>query len=318
MIRSTQPKIAVITGPTATGKTFLGVCLAKELCGEVVSADSMQVYRHMDIGTAKATPEEMCGVPHHMIDVAEPFENYSVARYVREADECVRNILGRGRLPIVVGGTGLYIDSLVAGRDFGGEASNGALRSELEARYRLIGGKNMLEELRKVDPERAGRLHPSDEKRILRALEVYLTTGRTITEHDAETKKLPPRYAATTIALSFERREDLYARIDARAEIMVKAGLFEEVRSILDRGVPDNCTAMQAIGYKEAAMAIRGEISENAALDRIKTESRRYAKRQLTWLRRKENIGWILWKSAPDFEYGRQFSTMFLASGGLK
>ena len=311
-------KVAVITGPTATGKTALGVLLAKELNGEIVSADSMQVYRRMDIGTAKVTPEEMQGVPHHMIDVAEPSEAYNVARYVKEADICVQDILSRGKLPIIVGGTGLYIDSLVAGRDFDDFSSDKALRLELDARYDALGGEKMLKELSVFDPERAKKLYPSDKNRILRALEVYYVTGRTITEHDEETQKAPKRYDAAVIALSFENRADLYERIDARAELMAQAGLFDEVRSILESGVPEKCTAMQAIGYKEAAMAIRGEISENEAIEIIKRESRRYAKRQLTWLRRKESIGWILWNTAPDFEFGRQFSTKFLLSNGLK
>lgn len=318
MTQSAQPKIAVITGPTATGKTALGVRLAKDLNGEIVSADSMQIYRHMDIGTAKVTVEEMLGIPHHMIDVAEPGENYSVARYVREADQCVQDILTRGKLPIIVGGTGLYIDSLVMGRDFDDNSSNEELRTKLEEKFMALGGEKMLSELRAVDPVRAGRLHPADQKRILRALEVYYSTGKTITEHDEETKKLRPKYDSATIALSFVNRSDLYSRIDARVEMMVKAGLFDEVRSILHSGVSQKCTAMQAIGYKEAALAIKGEISTEAAIDIIKRESRRYAKRQLTWLRRKENIAWILWKSAPDFEYGRLFSTQFFEECGLK
>lgn len=314
----TAPNIAVITGPTATGKTALGVLLAKELGGEIVSADSMQVYRHMDIGTAKVTKEEMQGIAHHMINVAEPYESYSVARYVKEADSCVQDILKRGLLPIIVGGTGLYIDSLVAGRDFDESSSNAAIRSELDSKYTSLGGEKLLEELASVDPERASKLYPSDKNRILRALEVFYTTGRTITEHDEETRKIPKRYDAAVIALSFKDRDVLYERIDKRAEGMAEAGLFNEVRSILASGVPEKCTAMQAIGYKEAAQAIRGEITDDEAIDIIKRESRRYAKRQLTWLRRKENIGWILWDKAPDFNFGRLFSTKFMYSHGLE
>ena len=315
---STAPKIAVITGPTATGKTALGVLLAKDFGGEIVSADSMQVYRHMDIGTAKVTKEEMQGVPHHMIDIAEPYESFSVARYVREADACVQDILRRGLLPIIVGGTGLYIDSLVAGRDFGEASSDKAMRDELDSKYTLLGGEKLLEELASFDPARASKLYPSDKNRILRALEVYYTTGKTITEHDEETRKIPKRYDAAVIALSFKDRGELYERIDRRAEGMAKAGLFDEVRSLLSRGVPEKCTAMQAIGYKEAAQAIRGEIREDEATENIKRESRRYAKRQLTWLRRKTDIEWILWENAPDFNFGRQISTKFLHSYGLK
>lgn len=312
------PKIAVITGPTASGKTALGVALAEQLHGEVVSADSMQIYRRMDIGTAKPSPEEMRGVPHYMIDVAEPWENYSVARYVEEASACVDDILARGKLPIVVGGTGLYIDSLCSGRTFADGASDSALRQELNERYDEIGGEGLLGELRKVDPDRAQKLHAADKKRIVRAMEVYLLTGKTITQHDAETRLLPPRYDAACIALDFEHREDLYARIDRRVDAMVAAGLFDEVRALLAEGIPDTCTAMQAIGYKEAACALRGEYSEAEAADRIRQESRRYAKRQLTWLRRDPSRFWIRFEKAPNMALTRQISTSFLNSRGIE
>ncbi|MEG1460918.1 MAG: tRNA (adenosine(37)-N6)-dimethylallyltransferase MiaA [Oscillospiraceae bacterium] len=314
----TAPKIAVITGPTATGKTALGVLLAKAFNGEVVSADSMQLYRRMSIGTAKPTFDEMQGVPHHMLDVANPEESFSVARYVHEADACVRDILNRGRLPIIVGGTGLYIDSLVLGRDFAGPEIDEALRQSLSEKYDALGGEALLEELRKCDPQRAEKLFPADKKRILRALEVFYSTGKTITEHDAETQKIPPKYDAATLALSFENREKLYARIDARVDKMLEAGLFSEVRQLLDSGIPESATALQAIGYKEAALALKGEISTDEATALIKQESRRYAKRQLTWLRRKSDIGWIYWKDEPDFEAARQYSTQFFSSHGLK
>lgn len=312
------PKIAVITGPTATGKTSLGIMLAGELNGEIVSADSMQIYRGMDIGTAKVRPDEMRSVPHHMIDVAEPSENWSVAKYVSEADRCVENILSRKKLPIIVGGTGLYIDSLIAGREFAGGDSSEAYRRELSQEYDEYGGDEMLKRLAAVDPDRAEILHPSDKKRIVRALEVYYLTGQTITAHDAETKKLPPKYAAAKIALSFESRDDLYARIDMRVDEMLRAGLFDEVRRLLSSGVPEKCTAMQAIGYKEVVSALRGDISEAEAADAIKRESRRYAKRQLTWLRRDKSVKWILWKTVPDFELARQCSTNYIRSLGLE
>ena len=224
-----QPKLVVITGPTASGKTALGVALAQRLGGEVVSADSMQIYRGMDIGTAKPTPEEMQGVPHHMIDIADPTENYSVSRYAKEAAACVDDILSRAKLPIVVGGTGLYIDSLIAGRTFADGTADTALRQELSERYDEIGGEGLLGELRKFDPERAAKLHPADKKRIVRAMEVYILTGRTITQHDAETRAVPPRYDAAKIALDFAVRQDLYDRIDRRVDIMVQQGLFDEV-----------------------------------------------------------------------------------------
>lgn len=312
------PKIAVITGPTASGKTALGVALAETLHGEVVSADSMQIYRRMDIGTAKPTPEEMRGVPHHMIDVAEPEENYSVARYVAEASACVDDILARGKLPVVVGGTGLYIDSLVSGRTFADGSSDSALRQELNERYDEIGGEGLLGELRKVDPERAQKLHAADKKRIVRAMEVYILTGRTITQHDAETRARPPRYDAARIALDFTERADLYARIDRRVDTMVEAGLFDEVRTLLASGVPGDCTAMQAIGYKEAAGAVRGEITEAEAAERIRQESRRYAKRQLTWLRRDPSLFWIRFEKTPDMALARRLSTGFLVRRGIE
>lgn len=313
-----RPRIAVITGPTATGKTALGVELAKELGGEIVSADSMQVYRGMDIGTAKATKDEMGGVPHHMLDVAGPEESFSAAVYVSMADRCVEDILRRGRLPIVVGGTGLYIDSLVSGRDFAGGETDEALRAELNERFDRLGGEAMLDELRAADPQRAERLHPSDKKRIVRALEVYISTGKTITEHDEETKRRPPKYDARVLALSFRRREKLYQRIDLRVDNMVEQGLFREVEGLLSSGVPETATSMQAIGYKEVLRALRGEITKDEAIDLIKRESRRYAKRQLTWLRRKEDLRWILWEDAPDFDFARRCSTDYFTPRGLE
>ncbi len=219
------PKILVISGPTASGKTKLAVALAKARGGEVVSADSMQIYRRMDIGTAKPTQEEMEGVPHHMLDVAEPEENFSVARYVDMAARCVDDILARGGLPIVAGGTGLYIDSLLSGRTFARFDPDSALRAQLEERVRREGGQALLDELAKADPDTAARLHPNDKKRIVRALEVYLSTGKTITQHNRETLALPPRYDALTITLAFQRREDMWARIDRRVDEMMERGL---------------------------------------------------------------------------------------------
>jgi len=317
-VKKMPQKIAVVTGPTATGKTRLGVLLAETLGGEVVSADSMQVYRRMDIGTAKPAPEETRGVPHHLIDVAEPDENYSVARYVEAAGAACDEILGRGRLPVVVGGTGLYIDSLLTGRDFALRDDGGRCRAELNARYDEIGGKALLTELSQFDPLRAAKLHAADKKRIVRAIEVFLLTGKTITAHDEETKKRPPRYDAAVIALDFRDRADLYARIDARVDKMVESGLFGEVRALLDAGLSPACTAMQAIGYKEAAAALRGELSESEAVALIKAGSRRYAKRQLTWLRAKPGIFWIRWEKEPDFAFAHSLSTDFLRSCGVE
>lgn len=290
-------KILVVTGPTATGKTALSVELAKKLGGEIVSADSMQIYRGMDIGTAKVTKAEMQNIPHHMIDIADPSEDYSVSRYVEEADAAVRGILSRGRLPIVAGGTNLYIDSLIAGLDFAEKAEDAALRESLNKQYDDIGGEAMLEHLRGFDPERAAKLHPADKRRIVRAVEIYILTGETITRHDEETKKRPKRYDAVKIALTFADRAVLYDRINARVDKMVSDGLFDEVKGLLDSGLSPESTSMQAIGYKEPAAYFRGEMSKDEAIELIKLSSRRYAKRQLTWLRRDDSIHWHEWQS---------------------
>ncbi|SHI20123.1 tRNA dimethylallyltransferase [Sporobacter termitidis DSM 10068] len=305
------PKILVITGPTATGKTALGIALAEKTGGEIVSADSMQLYQHMDIGTAKPTPEELARVPHHMIGIVPPSENYSVARYAAEASGCVDDILRRGKLPVVVGGTGLYIGALVAGHDFSAEA-DADVRGALSARYDALGGEVLLAELRAVDPMSAARLHPNDKKRLVRALEVFKATGVTITEHDARTRALAPRYDACVIALSYRDREDLYRRINARVDAMLEMGLLREVRALLDMGLTPEHTAMQAIGYKELTGVLLGREALDEAVARIKMESRRYAKRQLSWLRRDQNAHWILWDKEPDFANGLQISTEYL------
>lgn len=310
-----QPKLLVICGPTASGKTALGVALAQALNGEVVSADSMQIYRGMDIGTAKPTREEMGGIPHHMLDVADPAEDYSVARYVHDADACVRDILSRGKLPIVVGGTGLYIDNLIAGRDFA--PFTGAWREKLQARAREEGLPALHEELRRIDPDRAEKLHPNDEKRILRALEVWYETGETITAHDERTRSLPPKYDALRVCLQFFRREDMWDRIDRRVDLMMEAGLEEEVRDLLTSGVPPTATAMQAIGYKEFASALRGEEPIAQAVAEVKLRSRQYAKRQLTWFRRTPDIRWLTWENTPDLALGRQKVTAYMEEFGI-
>lgn len=312
------PQIIVVAGPTATGKTRLGILLARRFDGEIVSADSMQVYRRMDVGTAKATPSERAEAPHHMLDVADPREDYSVSRYVEEASACCEDILARGKRPILVGGTGLYIDSLLSGRDFAGRSERGdSLRESLNARWDAEGGEALLSELAAFDPERAAKLHPADKRRIVRAIEIYRLTGETISAHDLRTRALPPRYEAARIHLNFRSRAELYARIDARVDAMVGSGLFEEVAALLAEGVPPDCTAMQAIGYKETAAALRGELSRAEAIALIKQSSRRYAKRQLTWFSRTKDALEILWDGAPDFEDALRVSTDFLAGRGL-
>ncbi len=310
-------KVVVVCGPTASGKTALAVALAKAHNGEVVSADSMQIYRRMDIGTAKPTREEMEGIPHHMIDVIDPEEDFSVARYVDMAARCVDDILSRGKLPIIAGGTGLYIDSLLSGRTFSAFSPESPLRGELEGRIRSEGGQVLLDELAKVDPESAARLHPNDEKRIVRALEVYLTTGKTITQHNAETLAIPPRYDALTLNLSYEHREDMWGRIDRRVDVMMEQGLVAEVRALLGSGVPEKCTAMQAIGYKEMVQAIRVTGDYAAGAEEIKLRSRQYAKRQLTWFKRNAAAKQIVWGHEPNFAQALRRSTEYMEEFGI-
>ena len=285
--------IICIAGPTASGKTALAVELAKKYHGEVVSCDSMQVYRRMDIGTAKPTEEEMQGIPHHMLDVAQAWEDFSVSRYCAQAAPIVDDIIARGKTAIIAGGTGLYMDSLIRGNEFAPFPSTG-VREALEKRAETEGTQSLLEELAGIDPESAGRLHPSDRKRIIRALEVYRETGITITEHNRRTRQVPDRYHPLWLGLDYSDRAALYRRIDRRVEQMLEAGLLEEIRSLLDSGIPETCTAMQAIGYKEFLPVLRGERPLSDAVGEVCQSSRRYAKRQLTWFRRNRNIHWIL------------------------
>ncbi len=311
------PKILVITGPTASGKTALSVELALLHNGEVVSADSMQIYRRMDIGTAKPDLAERKGVPHHMLDVADPEEDFSVARYVDMAAACIDDILSRGKLPILAGGTGLYVDSLLSGRTFAAFSPTSPLRSQLEGRLDTFGGEAMLEELREIDPEAAQRLHPNDHKRIVRALEVWYSTGKTITQHNLETQALPPRYDALTLTLAYENRQDMWDRIDRRVDVMMEAGLVDEVRALLDSGVPSYCTAMQAIGYKEMVDALEGRGTVQDAAEEIKLRSRQYAKRQLTWFKRNTAAKRLVWGHTPDFEGALQASTEYMVEFGI-
>lgn len=292
-------KVICIAGPTASGKTGLAVTLAEQLNGEVVSCDSMQIYRRMDIGTAKPTTEEMRGIVHHMLDVAEPDEDFSVSRYVEMADACVQDILSRGKTAIICGGTGLYMDSLIAGRTFAPFPSTGQ-RELLETYADEHGIEAVYDMLKDADPETAERLHLSDRKRIIRAMEVFLETGMPISWHNAQSKLIPPKYEPLWLAIEDTDRQTLYDRIDRRVDRMFADGLEAEVQSLLDSGVPAGCTAMQAIGYKETAAALRGECTRQQAIDAVKQGSRRYAKRQLTWFRRNENIRWLKRHGAED------------------
>ena len=283
--------IICIAGPTASGKTALAVELAKITNGEVVSCDSMQVYRRMDIGTAKPSKEEMQGIPHHMLDVAEPTEDFSVSRYCAMAAPIVEDIISRGKTAVIAGGTGLYMDSLIKGNDFAPFPSTG-VRERLEAQADSEGMDAMRNLLQSIDPEAAARIH--DRKRLIRALEVYYETGETITAHNRRTQELPPKYTPLWLGLDFAERQTLYDRIDLRVDIMLQQGLIKEIRDLLGSGIPEKCTAMQAIGYKEFVAAIRGHCSLETAAVEVKKASRHYAKRQLTWFRRNKAIHWLV------------------------
>lgn len=310
-------KLIVVCGPTASGKTSLSVALALRCGGEVVSADSMQIYRELNVGTAKPDMAERRGVPHHMLNVASVTETYSVSRYEREAAACVDAIAARGRQPIVCGGTGLYIDALIHGAGFMENDPTGALRRALEAEWDEKGGEEMLRQLSAVDPASAARLHVNDRKRVLRALEVYRLTGRTITDHNRETQSRPPRYDAVILGIAPEDRAVLYERIDRRVDEMLERGLLDEVRALRERGLLIN-TAAQAIGYKELAGYLdgRSSLEEGAAL--IKQKTRNYAKRQLTWFRRDPRVNWITYTKEDTLETVALKATKILEQNGVK
>ena len=293
-------KLICIAGPTASGKTALAVELAKELGGEVVSCDSMQIYRRMDIGTAKPTKDEMQGIRHHMIDICDPTEDFSVSRYCEMATPIVDDILSRGKTAIIAGGTGLYVDSLIRGNDFAPIPATGH-RERLEKQLESEGLESLLAQLRAVDPEAAERSQ-GNPRRIIRALEVYLETGETITAHDLRTQAIPPRYEPIWIGLDFSQRSDLYDRIDRRVEIMLQMGLLKEIEDLLSSGIPEKATAMQAIGYKEFVDAMAGRCSIALAVQQVQQSSRRYAKRQLTWFKRNAKMNWIVRKPETSAE----------------
>ena len=284
--------IICIAGPTASGKTALAVALAKSLDAEVISCDSMQVYRRMNIGTAKPTNQEMAGIRHHMLDVAQPDEDFSVGRYCEMAHPIIEDILARGKTAIIAGGTGLYMDALIRGNAFAPCPSTG-MREKLEAKADAEGMEAMLSLLQTIDPDSAQRLHLADRKRILRALEVYYETGETITQHNLRTQAIPPRYTPVWFALEDENRQDLYNRIDRRVDRMLDDGLLEEIKTLLGDGIPETATAMQAIGYKEFVDALRGRCAVEEAAEQVRQSSRHYAKRQLTWFRRNPNMHWL-------------------------
>lgn len=286
-----KPKIFGVIGPTASGKTDYAIRLAKENNGEVVSCDSMQIYRYMDIGTAKPTTDEMQGVPHHMIDIANPDETYSVARFVKEARIYIDDVLSRGKTPILCGGTGLYFDSIIKNIDFAETVTDNDYRNELSKLAKINGNQYLHDMLMQVDQSSAEVIHPNNIKRIIRALEIFHTTGKTKTEMDKESIK-DTIYDAEIFGLNRERSK-LYERINLRVDIMMEMGLLDEVQRLIDMGISRKSTSMQAIGYKEMAEYLDGFCELDEAVDAIKQESRRYAKRQITWFKRNPDIIWI-------------------------
>ena len=283
--------IICVVGPTASGKTALAVELAKEYNGEVISCDSMQIYKRMDIGTAKPTREEMQGIPHHMIDIIEPTEDFSVSKYCEMATPILEDVLARGKTAVICGGTGLYVDALIKGNDFAPTPSTG-VRERLEQRWHTEGIEALTGELRSVDPEAVQRSQ-GNPRRIIRALEVFLETGETITAHNLRTQAIPPKYEAQWLAVDFANRQDLYDRIDLRVEWMFRDGLIDEIKSLLAEGIPEKATALQAIGYKEFVDALAGRATLAEAIASVQQSSRRYAKRQITWFRRNPKIHWL-------------------------
>lgn len=284
-----RPVIAVV-GPTASGKTALAVDIALRYNGEVVSADSMQIYKGMDIATAKPMQDEMMGIRHHLIDFVDPSEKYCVARYVQDARAAIDDIHKRGKLPVICGGTGLYIDSLLGNIQFEDEPDNSAVREELQLRMETEGAEVLLSELKDVDPVLAEQLHPNNKGRIIRALEVYKLTGETATERRLRSRTKPCMYDCFYIAIAFPDRDFLYDRINRRVDIMLTEGLEEEARNFFSLHTD---TAAQAIGYKELKGWFDGEISREEAIENLKRETRRYAKRQITWFRRNDAIHYI-------------------------
>ena len=312
------PKILCVVGPTACGKTKMGILLAQRFNGEIISVDSMQIYRGMETGTAAPTGAERAAVPHHMVAIADPGDNWSVAKFVETAGSCIQDILRRNKLPVLVGGTGLYLDAIVSGRHFAPGSAGSAVREALQAELDTVGIEPLLAELRQADPVSAERLHPADTKRILRALEVFRETGKTISQHNQETRGLPKKYDPIYIGLAFRNREDMKNLIGRRVDEMMENGLLDEVRALLDAGIPRSSTALQAIGYKELLPALEGTVSVEDAVEEIKLRSRQYAKRQLTWLRKNQDIHWVYWEKERNFADALQIATEIIMGEGLQ
>lgn len=284
--------LVILTGPTAVGKTALSIALAKAIDGEIVSADSMQVYRHMDIGSAKITAEEMAGVPHHLIDVLNPTEAFNVVIFQKLAKEAMAEIYGRGHIPILVGGTGFYIQAVLYDIDFTENDEDNALRKELEAFVKSEGAEALYERLKAVDPASCESIHAHNVKRVIRALEFYEKTGQPISAHNEEQRQNVSPYRFAYFVLN-DRREEIYSRIDLRVEQMVAAGLVEEVQRLKEMGCTKDMVSMQGLGYKEILRYLEGELTLEEAIYLIKRDTRHFAKRQLTWFRREKEVIWV-------------------------
>ena len=287
-----KPKVIIIAGPTASGKTKLSIELAKEINGEIISADSMQVYKYMDIGTAKPTKEEMQGIKHYLLDEVSPDEDFNVVKYKEKALLYISEILKKGKMPIIVGGTGLYINSLLYNIEFSETICDWDFRNRMQEMADEHGNDYLYEKLKKIDPISAERIHSNNVKRVIRALEVYEFTGIPISEYQEKSRLIDSEYDFYVFGLNMDR-EKLYERINKRVDIMINDGLVEEVKSIIDMGFKPNSTAMQAIGYKEIIEYFNGNISIEEAIDIIKRDSRRYAKRQITWFKKTECLKWV-------------------------
>ena len=284
-------KVIVICGPTASGKTALSIELAKKINGEIVSCDSMQIYKDMDIGTAKPTPEEMQGIKHYLIGYVSPEVRYSVADYKTDAKKAIKEIIQKGKMPIVVGGTGLYLDSLIYEIEYQDIKLDEQYRNKLEEEVEKQGLENLYEKAKQIDPKAIEKISPNDKKRILRILEIYHATGKTKTEQEIESRKKEVEYDYKVYALNWDRQK-LYNRINKRVDMMIEQGLVEEVKQILDKY--DNFpTAMQGLGYKEVVEYLNGNLTKEEMIEKIKIETRRYAKRQLTWFRKNKQTIWL-------------------------
>lgn len=312
-----ENRLICICGPTASGKTALSVALAKQLHTEIISADSMQIYRGMDIGTAKPTAEERQCVPHHLLDICAPGEAFSVARYVELADAAAQDVLSRGMIPIVAGGTGLYMDALIECSTFSGDETDLSVREKYQRMAAEQGNEAVHACLAKVDPEGADRLHPNNLKRVIRALEVYEQTGMTIDAFNRLHKRPAPKYAALKIGICPAERQTLYDRIDRRVDQMLADGLLEETKRLLDSGALAG-TAAQAIGYKELLGYLQGDALLVDCVALLKQRSRNYAKRQLTWLKRDDNIHWIYYNNGEELPAILQEATEYLQKHGVQ